>query len=91
MSAALGIAGCESAAHARVRLPFTNVIIPMTVRTNIRNLDMRVCICLCTHIYNGNVVGTGARCSMAPSWNGGITFRYNRVIENAYKAVVESI
>lgn len=49
VSAALGVAGCESAAHARVRLPFANVIIPMTVGTNIRNLDARVyTICVYT-------------------------------------------
>lgn len=68
-----------------MRLPFANVIIPMTVGTNIRNLDARMYIYLRVHAYNGNVIGTGARCSMAPSWNGGITFRYNRVVEDAYK------
>lgn len=51
VSAALSVAGCESAAHARVRLPFANVIIPMTVGTNIRNLDVRLYICLRVHTY----------------------------------------
>lgn len=49
MNAALGVAGCESAAHARVRLQFANVIIPMTVGTNIRNLGVHVCIYLRVH------------------------------------------
>jgi len=60
----------------------------MTVGTNIRNLDGRVCIYLRVHarIHHGSAslhragARAHARCctAIASSWNSGITFRHNR-------------